>query len=131
MRRYYISPIVGDGSESNPFRPKVANYGVPWVGVQSTGPDGRPDRTWSLVLVNTTDHTALIADPDIRAIPMAALDNTLSTLTTQQRQFLRDVVQELGLDTSQVTAQTTLRQVLRQIGRALVGSFDENRFDVK
>lgn len=130
MRRYYISPIVGDGSDLNPFRPKVANYGVAWVACIASGLNGGPKHNWALVLVNAIDHTPLIDDPDIRAIPQAALDNTLATLSTQQRQFLRSIIDGLGLDTSQITAQTTLRQVLRYLGRTLDANFSESRFDV-
>lgn len=131
MRRYYISPVIGDGSETNPYRAKLSDYNVSHVAVIAGGADGRPARQWALCLVNSTDHTALVADAELRAIPVSALDNTLGSLTPQQRQFLRDVVGELGLDTSEVTAQTTLRQLLRYIGRTLEAGFDENKFDAR
>lgn len=129
-RRYYISRVVGDGTDGDPYRAKIADYGVAHVAIIASGPDGHPSRPWALCLVNTTNHAPLVADSDLRAIPVSALDNTLGSLTPQQRQFLRDMVEELGLDTSEVTAQTTLRQLLRYIGRTLEGAFDENNFDV-
>lgn len=130
MRRYYICPVIGDGSEFNAFRPKVADYNVSWVGVVAQNPDGTLKRPWSVVLVNTVNHDPLIADPEIRAVPQVALDNTLGSLTQAQRNFLRNLYDELGLDRTWVNNQTTLREVLRYAGRELEVSFSENNFDV-
>lgn len=130
MRRYYVCPVIGDGTEFNAYRPKVEQYNVNWVGLVAQNLDGTLKRNWSLVLVNTIDHTPLLNDPEIRAIPQSALDNTLDSLSANQRSFLKDLLTELGLDSSQATPKTTLRQVLRYLGKNLEQSFSENNFDV-
>lgn len=78
MKRYYLSPIIGSGSEADPYRPKVADFGVSWAGVIPSDPvTGQPLRPWCLVQVEAPDHAALLADADGLRIVRAAAGGQL------------------------------------------------------
>jgi hypothetical protein len=70
--KYYISPIIGDGTEGNSFRPKLSNYKVNWVAEIKSGLDGKPAEDWSLVCVNCDEktHSIITEDKDIKVISM-------------------------------------------------------------
>lgn len=86
MKRYYISPIVGTGAEDDPYRPKVADYGVSWVGVIPSNPDtGRPVYPWCLALVEAINHASLLADRDIKPLPDFPLDGKVSAINKATR----------------------------------------------
>ena len=63
MKRFYLCPVIGDGSEENPFRPAVAEYDVQWSCAIASGEDGRPLQAMCVVEVGADDHAALQADP--------------------------------------------------------------------
>lgn len=130
MKRYYVCRVVGDGTENNPYRPKVANYPVNWVGILGSNPDGTPKKAWALVLVNAVDHTALLADNQIKAIPDLSLDATWGTLSTPQRNAAKNAIEAEGIDLSWVNNQTTIRKILRYLGQEQESGFNENKFDV-
>ena len=82
-KRYYISPLIGTGNEFDPFRPKVADYGVSWVGSIPNNPEtGQPLFNYCLVLVNTQNHGQLIADSAIDSLPDFPLDGKVSSIHT-------------------------------------------------
>ena len=63
--RYYLSPIIGDGTEENPYRPKVAEYGLPWTASIASKEDGHPAQMVTVVEVITADHSVLLADNEL------------------------------------------------------------------
>lgn len=131
MKRYYISPIVGTGAEDDPYRPKVADYGVSWVGVIPSNPDtGRPVYPWCLVLVEAINHAALLADGAIDALPEFPLDGKVSAITRATKTRMSTALSKRGIDTSFIGSADGYRDVIRGIGRSLEASFDENGFDV-
>ena len=95
--RVYLSPIVGTGTAGDPYRPKVANYGLPWVAVIAGQPDGRPKFAWSLVLVNASDFTALNADAQLLTIPNVTLDSPISDLTSKERSRIQAGLTQRGI----------------------------------
>ena len=129
-KRFYVCKVVGDGSEYNPYRPKVADYQVNWAGMIQSNPDGTPKYGFAFVIAATIDHTQLLADPQIKGIPELSLDATISTLPKATRDAMLAVFDQEGIDRTGLTLQSTMRQVLRRIGRHLAADFDENRFDV-
>jgi hypothetical protein len=130
MKRYYISKIVGDGSEENPYRPRVADYPVRWVGMIPPNPDGSPKYGFTFVLVAATDHQQLLDDPQIKGIPELSLDAQISTLSKAVRDKMLAYFNEEGIDRTGLTQQSTMREVLRRIGQHLQSTFNENKFDV-
>ena len=123
--------MVGTGDEFDPYRPKVADYGVDWVGTIPTHPDtGKPVFTWTLVLVNTVNHGKLLADNSIDAMPDFPLDGKVSAINTATKNAMISKLQARGIDTAFVSNADGYRDVIRGIGQKLEPSFNENNFDV-
>jgi len=61
--KYYISSVIGDGSEENPYRPKICNYNIKSMG--RTTQDGSD---WCLCWVDTYDHEQWSDDMDINLL---------------------------------------------------------------
>lgn len=129
-KRFYLSKIIGDGTEQNPYRPKVADYSVSWSGVIPSNEDGSPKFGFTFVIVNTQNHAALLADPQIKGMPELSLDAQISTLSKAVRDKMLAYFDDEGIDRTGLTLQSTMRDVLRRIGKHLTESFDENNFDV-
>jgi hypothetical protein len=133
MSIYYITPIIGTGAKSNPFRTKVSQYGVSQVTVIPTSSTtGLPLFTWALVAVPDAANTAAIdADATIDRLPIANLDATLGSLTNQQRQTFQQLGTKYSVPTvAGLTNQSTCRDALVAFGRALDPNFDPNQFNV-
>lgn len=65
-KRTYLADIVGDGTETDPYRPVVADLGVSWAGrIESDPETGAPLTARALVVVLTDDHDAVVAHPGI------------------------------------------------------------------
>jgi hypothetical protein len=80
--------------------------------------------TWCLVRLNVSDtkHAECTADPLVVAVPARAADTALSALTSQQRNALRNRLNQLGLSGDMDTS-TTLRQLLDKLGKRLASDF--------
>lgn len=65
MKRFYLCPVIGDGSEENPYRPKAMLYGVGCSGAIASHESGSPAQLMTVAEVNAPDHSALQADPEI------------------------------------------------------------------
>lgn len=128
-KRFYITKIIGNGSEENPYRPKVADYNVSWSGVIPSNPDGTPKFGFTFVIVNTQNHQALLDDPQIKGMPELSMDAQISTLSKAVRDKMLAYFDEEGIDRTGLTMQSTMRDVLRRVGKHLSAEFDENNFD--
>lgn len=130
-KRYYISKIVGTGDEFDPFRPKIADYGVAWVGsIESDPVTGRPIHPDCVVLVATANHAMLKGDPDIDAMPNFPLDGKLSAITNATKTAMYDALTARGFDTSGLVNTDGYRDVLQKIGLQRSPAFDIDNFDV-
>src|SRR5689334_20677360 len=107
MRRYYLSRVVGTGAFTDRFRAKAADLARD-VGGNCTAKvsDGAVAGDWCLAVVDVLDHTTLLADPDLKALPDMSLDALLNTVSTQLRNRLLTDLQAIGVDTSGITATT-------------------------
>ena len=130
MKRYYLSPIIGDGTRENPFRAKLRDLAVNHVAVIPTGVDGRPLFAWCLTLAAATDHAPVLADPTIDTLPDLSLDARLNTLTLVERQALWIKLDSRTIDRSDLGTNSTYRDIIRRIGRHLDIGFIETSFDV-
>lgn len=131
MKRYYLSPIIGTGAEDDPFRPKIADYGVRWVGsIPSDPTTGRPLFTFALALVAAANHASILADQAIDALPDFPLDGKVSAINTGTKNRMVAALQARGIYTAFIGNSDGYRDVIRGIGKALDPDFDENHFDV-
>ena len=130
-KRYYISKIVGDGSEYDSYRPKVADYNVAWVGSIESDPEtGKPIHTECMVLVDAVDHGVLKRDVDIDEMPDFPLDGKVSAITTATKSKMFSVLNGRKFDTSGLTGTDGYREVLQKIGSQRSAGFDIDNFDV-
>lgn len=130
---YYITPIIGTGTKTDPFRTKIAQYGVSQVTViPVSSATGQPLFTWALVMVPAgTNTTAIDADTAIDKLPITSLDVTIGSLTPQQRQTFQTLGTKYSVPAvSGLTNQSTCRDALTAFGRALDPNFDSNQFAV-
>jgi len=130
MKRYYLSPIIGDGSSFDAYRPKLAEYGVSHVALIPSDAAGHPTATWALCLVDAPNHAALIADPALRVLPDFPLDGRLTALSPSGRTAAEAAVTHFGIATDTLDFSNGYRELIRSIGRRLIPSFNENNFDV-
>jgi hypothetical protein len=69
ITRYYVCPIIGDGTKSNPYRAAVADHGVSYVSIIQSAVDGKPSKSWTVCRVDAEDHSALLADARLTVLP--------------------------------------------------------------
>lgn len=130
MKRWYLSRIIGAGTEADPWRPALMDL-LPNVSVVAM-PEapGRISTTWTLCLGGGADHSAAVADARVVALPQFSLDASLGTLTNAERNRVRNALSAWGI-TITVNWQTdSFRALLRQVAEQLRSGWDETAFDV-
>lgn len=129
MRRYYLSKVVGSGTRQDMRRAKADDLasGGNCVAVI---PAGAVAGDWCLVLVDCRDHTALLADTDVKDFPDLTLDAQLNTISATLRNRLLTALQAAGVSTTGITNTTAFRAVVRRAGQHFDAAFTENAFDV-
>ena len=68
LTRRYSCPVIGRGTDDDPYRPVVADMGVGWTADIVTGEYGRPTQARCIVEVTAADHSALLADSEIEVV---------------------------------------------------------------
>lgn len=129
MKRYYLSPIVGDGTRGNPYRAKIQDYGVTVAALIPTDANGVPTRPWCLCHVEAQNHIPLLADAALEALPDVSLDVKWTAVGTAVQRRLENAMAARGV-TIVSDGQTGYREIIRQIGQALEPTFSENNFSV-
>lgn len=135
-KRFYVSKIRGDGSEDNPFRPAVADYGVNWTGSIVTDDDensptyGKPLYDTCLVIVATSNHARLRLDPDIDSLPEFPLDGKVSSINTVTKNAMIAALRRRGFITADVGNTDGFRELVQSIGRQRDPKFNVDNFDV-
>lgn len=114
MIAYYITTIIGNGTNDNPYRSKVSDYGINYSSVIDLN-----KKNWCLVVVNTEDHSQLIADNQIREISSDLLETTWGELNTAKKNKITQALTYSGISFTP-TNDTTILQILN----ALLHSID-------
>lgn len=132
-KRFYISPIAGDGSFENPYRPVLHDTmeqedGGVWE--IASDANGRPIIPYALCLVNAVNHGKFGGLANVDGLPEITLDSTLSVLTNPQRNVLLNFLSKRGIDTSGLNVNSTFREVIERVGKALNSNFNSLNFDV-
>ncbi len=96
MKRYAICPMIGDGTEDNPFRAKVP-AGLNHVAVIPSNPGEPPRWPWALVEVSGSDLSALDADAEVDAFPSVPADTLLSSLPKTVQRRIEQALQRRGV----------------------------------
>ena len=108
MKRWFIARM-GDYENEGTLVPKTNLYPC------NTRIWSKAGFAFCLGQLGAADLTAINADPDIRLIPDAALDNTLSTLSAATRNAMRTGLENGGFDISAVTNTWSFRQLLKHL----------------
>ncbi len=125
VRRWYLVPVVGDGSEGDPYRAETLGLGG--SAVIPSREHGSLKHDVALVLVSSRDHSALESDPRIHPIAdLIDLDRLVCELDDEKRAWIEGVAEH-----RQVSADGLARQVVRRLGQQLDAGFDENNFWIK
>ena len=109
MKRWFIARM-GDYENDGANVPKVAIY--PGVNFRMWS---RPGFAFCLGQLAAQDLTALQADPDIKLIPDAALDNALSSIPKTTRDAMVAQLTDAGFDVSAVRTTWSVRQLLKRL----------------
>lgn len=125
--RYYICPVIGSGTDADPYRAKVTNY--PTTETSSAIDIGI--RNWCLVRVKADDFTEIDADPE--CVDVLERLSDISGATTRQelaawlksktvgefpnpvRNRINNRLTAIGVSTVGITNQTTLWDVLHRV----------------
>jgi len=128
VKRWYISPIIGTGTEDDPYRAKVGSATLirGHSAVIPTDVNGAPLFNFALVIVSADDHAPLIADSDNDVFPNRTLGDSL---TSVERSLIKGVLDRRGLPSKWVDNVSTFGELLRTIGRFLDANFRENKLD--
>lgn len=133
-KRWYISPVIGDGTWENPYRPAIrealTENGAGGVWEIASNPDGTPKFPFALCRVGAINHGPLAGVANVDQFPDITLDSTLSVLTANQRNALLNFLSKRGISTTGLTTSATFREVLDRVGKYLNASFNADAFDV-
>jgi hypothetical protein len=130
--RYYLSPMVSvpdPNGRTHSWKPKVATYPIQgFSSVASSDPTAAG--AWALCIVSAADHTPMLADNTVHALPDYAFDGKMGALSPAVVNAMRTVLTALGLTAADVTWTNNdgWRLVLRQIGKHHLASFSEDQF---
>jgi hypothetical protein len=134
-KRYYLSDIIGDGSDDNPFRPALQDHGVSWAASIPTDDDpnspnyGKPRFTSCFAIVVTTNHGPLRADSRLEALPDQALTKTMSSIPETAKTGMLIGLSRKGFSTG-INVGGTYRDTLQDIGAQRDPGFNIDVFDV-
>jgi hypothetical protein len=138
MKRYYISNLIGDGSEDNPYRPAIEDLfeqrrltgRASYVYPPQDPATGAYQGNWVLVILAARNHTPAVADRRNDPMPDVPLDVATNAVGQAQQAALSAALSRRGIAIGNLWSSEGYRSVVRRIGRQLNPAFDENDFDV-
>ncbi len=123
--RYYLSPIVGSGTNDDPLRARVAAYDASVVSLMPSNPTtGSPRSSWTLSVVGAASHAWLQADPQLAALPDLPLDTHLADVDARTLASLRAALARFQIDRAVLDSAYTYRDLLVGLARTLEPSYD-------
>lgn len=122
-RVFYLSPVVGSGTATDPYRAKVQDYPVSAMAVAiPSNPDKTPVFSWTVCAVDSTTETAALqADPTVTRIPPGKMTTLIQDLTAAQQNRITTWLSNQGIS-AQVNVQPatdTVRDLIRKIAVVL------------
>ena len=136
--RFYLCPVIGSGSDADPYRPKLHGLGGFAAMIPSNATTGAPLFSWTVAIVRAVDWAALDADLELEKlfdtsdlpdgintfaeVKAYLQSKTVGDIPVLRRQAMDIRLTAKGIDTSAITLQTTWWQVLKGIYRHLHGT---------
>lgn len=138
MKRYYLSKIYQSNDPPlNPWVHKLQTYADrEYLGgeIKVDPVTGVPTEKALLVLVAGKHHAALVADPDLIAMPNVPHDMKVASIHTPTKLAAKASIRALGFAKEDVDAvwdnADGMREVLNHYGRKNNPQFDVNDFDL-
>ena len=127
MKIYYLSRLVPVGLGVGP---QVTIYQSLGVSMAHTIPSAAVLNDWALSIVSALDHTPILADARIIALPVFPFDVKVSSMNRATRDQMVAGLASFGIDTSFVASADGFREVIRTLGLSRDPAFHENNFDV-
>lgn len=135
MRQYAVCEMVGEGTMTSPYRPKVADYGVNYVIVVSPTAIGNEENLWVLAMISGTsdDIRAMGKDPQIEVLPFGPenLSQSWTSLGTRQQRttYANEVTAYTGVTVTRDDPRT-LYEIITALGEALDPTFNASVLEV-
>lgn len=130
-KRYYLSDIIGTGTEEDPYRVAAGDFsGIRIAADIPTGPDGRPLHTQALCLVASKDHARIRDAVGVDALPDFPLDGKVNAIGVATLAVTKAMLRRRNLPDAIVDGKDGYRELIRAVGREFKADFDENTFDV-
>lgn len=130
-KRYYLSAIVGTGTDGDALRSAVSDYGVSSsVEYPPQDPNtGKYTRNECLVIVEAPSHVDMLKDVRMFGMPDFPLDGKLSAMRSQTLTAFNTAAASRGYSITWGSADA-YRDVVRSLGKQLNPNFSEDNFDV-
>jgi hypothetical protein len=140
MLRYCISPITGDGTEENPFRPTVSGPNVNTSAIiptHTSGPTiGQPKYGFAFCAVATTNVASVAAVTNVYVFPDYNLDGRMDGMENGARTAFEQSVEAYNLDGNGLHFDAanvdleSFRTVINRIVQQIEPAFDLNNINV-
>ena len=116
MARWALSPVIGSGTATDPYRAAASDHGA-HVAVIPGNDDGTPRFGWALVRFDdAADIAAAAADDRLRVLPAWTLDHVV---TAGEATAIADALDHFGIAGYPSPTGRTVRQVVRWIADRL------------
>ena len=99
--RYYISPIVGSGTEEDPFRPLAIDlpsyphhtYATDWLIIHDS-----TRHPYALVTVASPNHRPLLKNEELGILPDIPLDTSIYDFTPEEADMISNTLLKFDMD---------------------------------
>ena len=115
MHRFYLSTIVGSGTEEDPYRPRIADLTGQWHATLPSDATGKPASTWCLVQAGDVPD-----DPDVTPLVASSFERGVDGLAAAEQARLKSELDKVGVA---FTKADTLADVIERTGRKLEPTF--------
>lgn len=140
-KRYFISPIIGDGTFGNSFRASVQDVAgvesIALIPTHTSGPDiGKPVYNFAFCRVGVVNLNSVMQVSNSYTFPDFPLDSQMSSMESEVRTGMVQSVEAYDLDGNGLHlvadhADTdSYRQVIAAIAQQIEPAFNINTFDV-
>lgn len=137
MKRYMICPIIGAGTQGNPYRAAVADVsGAEVNSLIPSNQDGSPRYGFAFCRVAAVNFTAVLAITNSYAFPDFPLDSQMSGMESEARTGMVQSVEAYNMDgqgfnlVADHDDTDSFRQVIEAIAKQIEPAFNANTFDV-
>ena len=136
MKRYCISPIIGFGTNAEPYRAAIADV-APVVSLIPTGPDGRPLYRFCFCLVSTDRLADVLAVTNSYVFPDYPLDAKMDAMESKARADMVQNIAAYNVDekgkTLDISHKDTdgFRDAVTKLAKQFDSAFTIDDFDVK